>query len=300
MNANHWLQFLRSDGMVLAHTRSAGDWGISLERRDAIFFHFVAQGRAFISVDGQQPKELNTGDIAVLSRGAAHRLQSEPGSHVTPLLDFLKANSGALHSVEDSTAVICGAFGLDKYMVLPALKSLPELLCIKARPDSEDSSVSIALRQLKREVESAGVASQVMVRHLLSALFIYILREWVESIEGDSDGWFAAMQNPNISRALECIHKQPALPWTLNSLAQEAGLSRAAFARQFRDLVGETPYAYLTRWRMGIATQLLEETEMTLAQIATQVGYASEYSFSRAFKQVRGKAPAHDRRAPAA
>lgn len=300
MNANHWLQFLRSDGMVLAHTRAVDDWGVCLEQREAIFFHFVTQGRAYISVDNGTPIRLEAGDIAVLSRGAEHRLQSAPGARVAPLFEFLKANDGIFSESEQATNVICGAFGLDRYMVLPALRSLPELFCIKASPDNRQSPVATALRQLKGEVEGSGVASRVMVRHLLSALFIYILREWIESFEGNSDGWFAAMQNPNISRALESIHTRPAQAWTLTSLAREAGLSRAAFAKQFRALVGETPYAYLTRWRMGVASQLLEETDMTLAQIAIQVGYGSEYSFSRAFKQVRGKPPAYERRTSAA
>ena len=76
-----------------------------------------------------------------------------------------------------------------------------------------------------------------------------------------------------------------------SDLAKEAGLSRAAFARQFNASVGEPPHSYLTRWRMGIAAQLLEETDLRVAEIAAHVGYESEFSFSRAFKRARGLAP---------
>jgi AraC family transcriptional activator of mtrCDE len=48
---------------------------------------------------------------------------------------------------------------------------------------------------------------------------------------------------------------------------------------------------------MGIAAQLLEETNLRLAEIALRVGYQSEFSFSRAFKSVRGVSPIHYRRA---
>jgi AraC-like DNA-binding protein len=80
-------------------------------------------------------------------------------------------------------------------------------------------------------------------------------------------------------------------------LAREAGLSRAAFARNFSASVGEPPHSYLTRWRMGIAAQLLEETDLRLSEIASRVGYRSEFSFSRAFKMARGVSPIQYRRA---
>jgi len=93
------------------------------------------------------------------------------------------------------------------------------------------------------------------------------------------------------------MHEAPERAWTLEELAQEAGLSRAAFARIFSATVGEPPHSYLTRWRMGIAAQLLEETDLRLTEIAPRVGYRSEFSFSRAFKLARRVSPMQYRRA---
>lgn len=73
-------------------------------------------------------------------------------------------------------------------------------------------------------------------------------------------------------------------------------MSRAAFARNFTDSVGEPPHSYLTRWRMGIAAQLLEETPLRLGEVGAHVGYRSEFSFSRAFKSARGVSPTQYRR----
>ena len=109
--------------------------------------------------------------------------------------------------------------------------------------------------------------------------------------------WFSAVRSTHTARALARIHEAPERAWTLGDLAQEAGLSRAAFARNFSASVGEPPHSYLTRWRMGIAAQLLEETDLRLSEIASRVGYRSEFSFSRAFKLARGVSPIQYRRA---
>jgi AraC family transcriptional activator of mtrCDE len=109
--------------------------------------------------------------------------------------------------------------------------------------------------------------------------------------------WFSAVRSTHTARALARIHEAPERAWTLEDLAQEAGVSRAAFARNFRASVGEPPHTYLTRWRMGIAAQLVEETDLRLSEIASRVGYQSEFSFSRAFKLARGVSPIQYRRA---
>jgi AraC-like DNA-binding protein len=104
------------------------------------------------------------------------------------------------------------------------------------------------------------------------------------------------LRAPQMTRVLARIHESPEHAWTLSELAKEATLSRAAFARNFCALVGEPPHQYLTRWRMGIAAQLLEETRLRLSEIASRVGYGSEFSFSRAFKLARGVSPIQYRR----
>jgi transcriptional regulator GlxA family with amidase domain len=106
------------------------------------------------------------------------------------------------------------------------------------------------------------------------------------------------VRSPHIARALARMHEAPERAWTLEELSHKAGLSCVAFARIFSTSVGEPPHSYLTRWRMGIAVQLLEDTDLRLAEIAPRVGYRSEFSFSRAFKLARGGSPIQYRRAP--
>ena len=151
------------------------------------------------------------------------------------------------------------------------------------------------LRLLRKEVETADFGNQIVVRHLLSTLFIYVLREWADAASPLAGNWFSALRSPHIARALARIHEAPANDWTLDALAEAAGLSRSAFAAQFRTSVGEPPHGYLIRWRMGIAAQLLEHTGLRMAEIAARVGYKSEFAFGRAFARARGLSPARFR-----
>ena len=106
-----------------------------------------------------------------------------------------------------------------------------------------------------------------------------------------------AVEIPDTVSRSVLIPNERGLERALDDLAEQAGLSRAAFVRKFTASVGEPPHSYLTRWRMGIAAQLLEATDLRLGEIASRVGYRSEFSFSRAFKVARGVSPIQYRRA---
>jgi AraC-like DNA-binding protein len=97
--------------------------------------------------------------------------------------------------------------------------------------------------------------------------------------------WALALSDPQIGTALRAIHDGLARPWTVQELGAVAGLSRAAFARRFTELVAQPPMAYLTWWRLTTAARLLTTDDAPLARIAKQVGYASEYAFANAFKR---------------
>lgn len=99
-----------------------------------------------------------------------------------------------------------------------------------------------------------------------------------------------------VARALELLHGEPDKRWTVERLARDVGLSRAAFARRFARVCGCTPLHYLTQVRLALAVDLLESTDQALAELALRVGYTSEFAFSRAFKRQHGVAPGTFRR----
>lgn len=288
---NSWLKAVRADGLVLVRTRVAGPWGFAVQPRDAVVFHFVAEGRAFVRQSDTQCLELGAGELVLFPRGDAHEVVYSARGKAMPLDAFLARRDGVVDPDPKAVTLICGQFNMDLQLALPALRALPQAVSLRAGVDPGCSALSDTLRMLRNEVETPGFGNQIVVRNLLSSLFIYFMRDWADATFPVANDWFSAVRSTHMARALARMHEAPERAWTLEELAQEAGLSRAAFARNFNASVGEPPHSYLTRWRMGVAAQLLQETSLRLTEIASRVGYRSEFSFSRAFKSARGISP---------
>jgi transcriptional regulator GlxA family with amidase domain len=73
--------------------------------------------------------------------------------------------------------------------------------------------------------------------------------------------------------------------------AEHAGLSLHHFLRLFHEVHGITPHQYLARRRIGVAKQLLEETQRSVSEIAVEVGFGGASAFGRMFKQEVGSSP---------
>jgi transcriptional regulator GlxA family with amidase domain len=103
-------------------------------------------------------------------------------------------------------------------------------------------------------------------------------------------GMLAGLADERLRRALVAVHEAPERDWSLEALAEQAGMSRTSFATAFRDRVGLTPGSYLQRWRIGLAQKHLRQGR-SLKLIATEVGYGSEAALSRAFRAQTGSSP---------
>src|SRR5262249_6618899 len=108
-------------------------------------------------------------------------------------------------------------------------------------------------------------------------------------------GWLAGSRDSEVGKTLALMHRNPSHPWTIASLAKEAGPSRSVLAARFRDYLNEPPMAYLTRWRLQLGAQMVRTTNHSVAQIASEVGYESEAAFNRAFKREFEVPPARFR-----
>ncbi|MFF8814048.1 AraC family transcriptional regulator [Streptomyces pactum] len=133
--------------------------------------------------------------------------------------------------------------------------------------------------------------SQIVLDRLLDWLLVCTLRDWFDRPEADPPGWYLALGDEVVGPALRAMHRSPERAWTLAALAAEAGVSRTTLAKRFQELVGDSPLAYLTEWRMALAADLLAEPTATVAAVARRVGYADAFGFSSAFKRVRGLSP---------
>ncbi|WP_102959440.1 helix-turn-helix transcriptional regulator [Mangrovicella endophytica] len=179
----------------------------------------------------------------------------------------------------------------------PALNTAVHTLPPVIRVPAEDSVSADGLRSitvlLRHEFNGDTCGRELLIGHLCEALFLYIIRYWYDRFS-NAACILDAFGDPSLARVIEHIHQSPDHPWTLNELAGIAGLSRAAFARRFRTAIEDTPLGYITRWRMSLASLLLDQSA-SIAKVSGELGYTSEFAFSRAFKRYHGLSPAHYR-----
>jgi AraC family transcriptional activator of mtrCDE len=287
----NWIETVREEGVLLARMHLKGDWGFSIPERDAAYFHFVAAGQAVLRRVGHEAIELNPGDFVLLPQGSPHELAFSTNSVSVPLDNFVKGIRSAGDSLAPPSTMICGHFGLDRHMVHTTIRALPTAVVLRSRQTSLYFSLVDTMRLLRNEVERKDFANRIVIRDLISILFVFVLREWSSAVAPEKDDWLSGLQDARIARALSRIHELPEYAWTIDSLACEAGLSKSAFSQQFKLGVGVSPHHYLTRWRMGLAAELLQRTGLRLAEIASRVGFRTEFSFSRAFRQSHGLSP---------
>jgi len=131
-------------------------------------------------------------------------------------------------------------------------------------------------------IATFAISLYQVIGHLTDILFIQTIRAHIASAgECSEKGFVKAVMDPQIGQALALIHNTPHESWTVASLASRAGMSRASFAARFRDLVGEPPLKYLTRWRMHKAADLLRSGQESLSEIAGRVGYLADPASAR-------------------
>jgi AraC-like DNA-binding protein len=194
------------------------------------------------------------------------------------------------NSPDGSTVMLIGAYQMRGEISERLLAALPPLLVLH-----EDAWSSPLVPLLADEIVKDEPGQEAVLDRLLDLLLIAVLRAWFSRPEAEAPAWYRAHDDPVVGRALRMIHNNPDHPWTVAALATEIGVSRAALARRFTDLVGEPPMAYLTGWRLTLAADLLREPDATVGAVARQVGYASPFALSTAFKRVRGVSPRQHR-----
>ena len=81
---------------------------------------------------------------------------------------------------------------------------------------------------LAAELEHPRLGTDAIVPALLDTLLLHVLRAWLEQqpARGTATGWAAALNDPPVAAALQAMHRDPSHPWTVATLAAEAGLSR--------------------------------------------------------------------------
>lgn len=293
------LSLVRMRGEVVCANEFSAPWAFAF-RKPMAHFHVVERGFAFITVEGESPVRIESGDLTILPLGGGHTLSSAPDVDPTPI------EAGIACAVRDGpvfrlggggeeTHVVCGRFCFAGVLAPKLLTTLPRLLHIRPEPGRPLEWLRLTTHFLVEEARFPKPGSAIMISRLLDLLFIQAIRDWggrnVRNL-----GWLSGLGDAQVGRALSAIHEAPADAWTVEKLAEVAGLSRSAFAARFAAVVGVPPLKYLATWRLDLAADHLRASGMRVGEIATLVGYGSEAALNRAFKSQFGATPAAFRR----
>jgi AraC-like DNA-binding protein len=287
-----------------AFTVGRAPWGLAFPaNQSCVRFHYMVRGSAWLNIDetNEPSVALSGGDLAVLPLGHAHVLRDDPRSTPTSVDEVAQCGTRSvvmqleIGAKGPETSFVTGAFVLDDPLARQILSVLPPV--IRMTPEAEKGVPSFLenIQFITREVESDRPGSELVLLRMADVIFIQILRAYLARVPDDGGGFLRALRDPSTATALGAMHDRAEAPWTVASLAKEVGLSRSVFAARFTQLVGEPPLGYLTRLRMQKAAVLLREGA-TLAKASQLTGYATEASFSYAFRQWAGVAPGEWRR----
>ena len=269
---------------------AGGDWSIRFDPFDGIKCYAVTLGACWIAVEGAgEPVLLKQGDCFLLPHGWPFRITSDPA---LPPDDwrrhFLGSRDGTLVRLNDSggVTVLGGHFQLAGPQAEMLLSMLPPIVHLRSETDRE--TLRWAFDRMRQELVDPKPGGFLIVQQLAYMIFVQALRLHLD--EGNGVGWLFALSDKHVGAAIAAIHREPARRWTVAALALEVGMSRSGFAARFRQLVGDGPIEYLTRWRMRLAGRSLSRGE-PIGAIARSLGYESESAFSTAFKRVMGSTP---------
>lgn len=253
---------------------------------------------------------LRTGDIALI-KGGAYTIADDPRTPSQLVIRdgikrFIRASDmGAIatastissrtfgHHQPGAIVWLHGIYRLHGSVGDRLLGMLPDVTVVPAGPRTR-----APLELLSAEAERDEPGQDAVLNRLLDLVLVIALRFWSASTESKLPTWLGAIGDPAIGEALTVLHAEPGQRWTTAALANQVGMSRAAFSARFTSLVGEPPISYLSGWRMTLAADLLRDTDATVAAVAREVGYENAFAFSAAFKRIHGRSPATWRRIP--
>jgi AraC-like DNA-binding protein len=296
---------LQLQGRVFCRLELSGDWAFSMPEDGLARFHVIEKGTCWVRTPDGGKRQLAAGDLLVGLGEHALSARENPQT-IVPIQQFIgRVGPRACPVIcargrDPEVHMLCGIFTFGRGHDHPLLVSLPRMLHVPANGGQSPEWLDLTMRFLSAEVRAPGIGSEAVLSRLTDLIFLQAVRAWVAAQTDSRTRWIAALRDRQIATVLGLMHKQPERPWTVTILAREVGMSRSTLARRFREILGETPLVYLSRWRLHAAAELMRTEKLSLGEIATRVGYQSEASFSRVFRRTMGKPPAAYRRAAGA
>ncbi|RMI30528.1 AraC family transcriptional regulator [Nocardia stercoris] len=290
----------RARGAFLMCSLLDPPWSLRIQDEAPLTVVALIRGTAWVRTDSAPPRQLTAGDVAIFRGPRPYTIADDPATapqiiihpgQVTTTLDgeiLCETLSLGVRqwgtAAAGATVLVTGTYESSGAVSHRLLRALPEV-AVLARGE-------VDTRLLDLLVDEATVdrpAQSAVLDRLLDLLLIAALRAWFDRT--DAPAWYHAYSDPLVGKALRLLQHNPAHAWTVAALAEAVGMSRAALARRFTDLVGEAPMTFLTDWRLSLAADLLAESDATVESIARRVGYGTAFALSSAFKRHFGISP---------
>jgi AraC-like DNA-binding protein len=261
--------------------------------------HIIRSGSVAITVDGVDGVfQASQGDLVLLVHAHGHKISDKSGRAGHLLSDLAKHNYDRERLMLGSgdTVWLCGDFGFDGMLARRLLSVLPPVIVLNGLRDRPFEWLELSCRFILDEALAARAGAVAMISRLLDVIFMQLLRTWASNGEVGR-GWLSGAIDQRVNRAMSAIHADPAHNWTVAELAKLSNLSRSAFAARFLGIVGRSPMAYLTSWRLDRAAEMLRYGRWPISKVAERIGYTSQTAFSRAFKAQFAMSPLQWRQA---
>ena len=290
----------RARGAFLLRSILDPPWSLRIQDEAPLSVVTQVRGESWIMFDGAEPVRLQAGQVAVVRGPEPYTVADDPATApqivIHPGQRCTTVDGEALYQSMDlgvrtwgndrdgQTVLLTGTYTMEGEVSRRLLDALPRLIVQPGGP---------LATLMGAEIVKDEPGQEAVLDRLLDLLLIAVVRAHFAANE--APGWYRAMGDPVVGKAMRLLHNDPARPWTVASLAAEVGVSRASLARRFTELVGEPPMAFLTGWRLALAADLLREPGATIGSVARKVGYGSPFALSAAFKRVRGVSPQQHR-----
>ncbi|GAA1864477.1 AraC family transcriptional regulator [Pseudonocardia ailaonensis] len=297
---SHLLRGVGAQGAFVLRCSLRPPWALRIADESPVSVVAPVRGDAWIAIDGTEPVLVRQGDVAVV-RGPDHycvaddpasppQVRIDPGQVCVPLRSDVPAMTevgvrtwGNAPAGPGVTQLLVGVYESRSTIGGRLLANLPALVVA-----TRDQVPAALVDHLADQAARDEPGQDVVLDRLLDLVLVAVLRWWFAE-QGPT--WYRAHADPVVGHALRLMEAQPGEAWTVAGLAERTGLSRAAFARRFAELVGEPPMAFLTSWRLALAADLLREPGATVGSVARRVGYSTPYAFSTAFKRAHELSP---------
>lgn len=288
------LNLLRVKSTAYLAKNLAAPWSIEIDKyRDLARFHILVAGSTYVGLNEETAERLEPGDIAIIPDGKAHFYSDKLG-RCHKSASFPNGPGGSyFHKLDpdsSDTHLLCGYFEMSKTTPPAIMACLPRLLIGRAKDNPFSKKIAMITKLIAEELANPEDQSQANLNRLTEILCIYAIQSWAE--HGlDHDHNLRALADPKTKLVLDKVHENPGAPWTVETLAAHFGQSRTAFATHFKKATGLSPMSYVRRWRINLACGMLEDSALSIDEIAFSSGYADTNAFNRAFKREIGFSP---------